>query len=408
MTRTHDITLFGATGFVGRLTAEHLAATAPGDAAIALAGRSLGKLERLRDELGDAARDWPLVVANADDPASVAALAAGTRVVATTVGPYIKYGMPLLAACAAAGTHYADLTGEVLFAADAARDHHATAIDTGARIVLSAGFESVPSDLGMLLVGGRAAEDDLGGFDRATLVVERMRGGFSGGTFDTIRTAVDELKGDRDAARRIADPYSLSPDREAEPDLGRQSDAIPPRWDHELKTWTGPFLMAFHNARIVRRSNTLLGHAWGRTMRYREVVAFGPAPRGPVMAGAMTLGLGALAAGMASDVTRPLVDLLVPDPGEGPDADAREAGRFRTRTHAHTADGAHVTAVVGAPWDPGYASTAVMLGQAALALAAGDDLPDAAGVLTPATGIGTVLADRLAANGFTIEVDRLS
>lgn len=408
MARSHDLTIFGATGFVGRLLADHVARAAPSGLRVALAGRSLDRLEDVRAGLPTVASGWSLTVADATDPSSMATMAADTGAVATTVGPYRRYGMPLVTACAEAGTHYADLTGEVLFARDVGTTLHERAVETGARIVLSAGFDSVPSDLGMLLAGERAAHDELGGFDRATMVVERLKGGLSGGTIDSMRTQLEEIKADRDQARRALDPYALSPDRQAEPDLGRQLDLVRPRFDRELGTWVGPFVMAVYNTRIVRRSNALLDHAWGRTLRYREVMGFGPAPRGPIMAGAVTAGLAGLVAGMANGITRPVLDRLLPDPGEGPDAEAREAGRFRTRTHAHTADGAHVTAVVGAPWDPGYGATAVMLGQAALALAVDVDLPKRAGVLTPATGIGRALADRLAANGFTIEVERIA
>ena len=224
--REHDIVLYGATGFVGVLTAKYLAEQAPADVRIALGGRSEEKLERTRDELGV---DWPLVVAEGQDRDAIAALAESARVVATTVGPYFKYGKPLVEACAAAGTHYADLTGEVLFmrwSIDAA-DEAARA--SGARIVHTCGFDSIPSDIGTLLLHEVAQAEGLGDLEETTYVVKSMRGGASGGTIDSLRTAVDTVKKDSSSRKILADPYALSPNRDAEPDLGGEREAIHPR-----------------------------------------------------------------------------------------------------------------------------------------------------------------------------------
>lgn len=403
MTRDLDLVLHGATGFVGRLTAEHLARTAGPDVRIALSGRDQAKLDRVRAELGPAAAGWPLLMADAQDPAALEALAARARVVLSTVGPYARFGLPLVQACAQAGTSYADLTGEVLFVRRSIDTAHATARRTGARIVHSCGFDSVPSDLAVLLLAERARADAAGELTDTTLAVVSLRGGFSGGTIDSARGQLDELRRDTQARRLALDPYSLSPDRAAEPDLGPQRDLALPHREPELG-WTAPFVMAPYNTRIVRRSNALTGWSYGRSLRYREVLATGRGPAGPVVGAAVTAGLAGLAAGLAFPPSRLLLDRVLPAPGTGPSERTRERGSFRVEVHTRTTTGRRYVATVAAHGDPGYAATSVMLGQAGLALAAGEQLPEASGVLTPATGIGQPLVHRLRAQGFTLDV----
>ena len=391
----HDLVLFGATGFVGRLTAAHLVPAAPAGTRIALAGRSRERLGALQRELGV---DWPLLVADTSDAASVARLAASTTALATTVGPFARYGLPLVEACAAAGTHYADLTGEIPFVRASADRAHAQARDTGARITHACGFDSVPSDLAALLTA-RAAQADGATLTDTTMVVLSMSGGVSGGTVDSLRVMVDEVKRDAATRRLMTDPYALSPDRAAEPDVGRQSDATPVgRVDGR---WTGVFVMAPFNTRIVRRSNALQGWAYGERFRYREVMAFGRSPLGPVLAAGTAAGVASLGVGMALPPTRALLDRVLPAPGEGPSERTRERGHFRTQTTGTATSGRRYRTTVAMRGDPGYAATAVMLGQAGLSLAS-DELPGAGGVLTPATAMGTLLADRLRAAGAEI------
>jgi short subunit dehydrogenase-like uncharacterized protein len=393
--RELDVVVYGATGFVGRLTAEHLAGHAPEGARIGLGGRSRERLERVRDGLGV---DWPLLVADSQDRAALDAMAARTRVVATTVGPYLRYGLPLVEACAAAGTDYCDLTGESLFMRRTIDRADGPARDSGARIVHTCGFDSIPSDLGVLLVHEAAG----GPLDRATLVVRRAKGGVSGGTIASMKGMLDEARRDREAMRLLTDPYALSPDRAAEPDLGRQLDMRAPFRDERLGGWMAPFVMAAVNTRVVRRSNALLGHAYGRELRYSEVMAMGDGLGGRARALGLTAGLGAFTGGMAFPPTRWALDRVLPDPGEGPSEEARRKGFFKIEVHGWTASGAHYVARCEAQGDPGYAATAVMLGEAALCLALDRDaLPDRTGVLTPATGIGHALVARLNAAGQT-------
>ncbi len=403
--RDHDLVVFGATGFVGRLTAAYLAGAAPDGVRIALGGRSKEKLERTRATLGARAADWPLVVADSGDPDAMAALAGSARAVATTVGPYMRYGLPLVAACAAAGTQYADLTGEVLFMRRSIDEHDAAARKSGARIVHTCGFDSIPSDLGVLTLHEHAREHGLGDLQDTTFVLTKTRGGISGGTIDSLRGQLDEARRDPAARRLMTDPYCLSPDRGAEPHLGPERDPMTVVHDDALGGYLAPFVMGTVNTRVVRRSNALQDYAYGRRLRYRELMLTGGLPLGPVIAAGVIGGLGALVAGLALPPTRKLLDRILPDPGEGPGEAARDKGFFHIDIHAQASGGAHIVAEIRASGDPGYKATAVMLGESALALA-GDPsaLPDAAGVLTPATAMGGALTERLRAAGHTYRV----
>ena len=401
--RTHDLVVYGATGFVGRLLAGYLAAHAPVGTGIALAGRSRARLAEVRDALPPAAAGWALVEADSTDRASVDALAGSTRVLATTVGPYARYGLPVVEACARAGTHYADLTGEVLFARDAIDRCDAVARDTGARIVHACGYDSVPSDLSTMLLASRAAADGAGGL-RDVRLVATARGGFSGGTVDSLRAQLEAVQADPDLRRVLTDPYALSPDRDAEPDTRQPPDAAAPARTPDGR-WTAPFVMASFNTRIVRRSNALQDWAYGRSLRYGEVMGCGRGPAGAATAAAVTAGLAGTLAAMSFPPTRRLLDRLLPAPGTGPAEAVRERGWYRMEVDAEAVNGRRYRATASGSGDPGYAATSVMLGEAALALALdGDRLPDRAGSLTPATALGEVLVERLRAAGHTYEV----
>ena len=271
--REHDIVVYGATGFVGVLTAKYLAENAPPETRIALGGRSQAKLEQTRTELGV---DWPLVIADSQDRDALAAMAASARVIATTVGPYFKYGKPLVEACAAAGTHYADLTGEVLFMRWAIDATDAAAQASGARIVHTCGFDSIPSDIGTLLLHEAAKAGGHGELEETSFVVKAMRGGASGGTIDSARTTIDTVKKDPPSRRLLADPYALSPDRDAEPDLGSERDSMKPLQDDRLGGWLAPFVMGTVNTSVVRRSNALQDHAYGRRLPLSRADAHRP------------------------------------------------------------------------------------------------------------------------------------
>jgi short subunit dehydrogenase-like uncharacterized protein len=401
--REHDVVLFGATGFVGRLVARYLAETAPPGLRVALAGRSREKLAAAAADLPPAGRTWPLLEADTGDAASLTRLAESTRVLVTTVGPYQRYGLPVVEACARAGTHYADLTGEVLFVREAIDRCDAVARETGARLVHAAGYDSIPSDLSVFLLAERARADGAGGLTDVRLVAG-LRGGFSGGTVDSMRAQIEAMATDRAVRRVIGDPYGLSPDRAAEPDTRQPPDAAPPALAADGR-WTAPFVMAPFNTRIVRRSNALQDWAYGRGMRYGESMSAGRGITGAFTAAGITTGLAAALGALAFPPTRLLADRVLPAPGSGPSESVQRKGWFRMVVDADTEGGRHYRATVAGKGDPGYAATSVMLGEVGLALALdGDRLPDRAGSLTPATALGGVLVERLQAAGHTYEV----
>jgi len=412
--REFDIVLYGATGFVGKLTAEYLARSA-GDARIALAGRSTDRLRAIRDGLGEPAQSWPLVAADASSPSTLNEMAARTQVVITTVGPYTRYGLPLVAACAAAGTDYADLTGEAMFVRDSIDQYHKQAADTGARIVHSCGFDSVPSDLTVYALYEAVREDGAGELAGTDLVVRSFSGGFSGGTIASMMEVLDKASSDPDARRQVADPYTLSSDRSAEPELGPQPD-LPWRRGRQIAPelgglWTAGFVMAPYNTRIVRRSNALMDWAYGRQFRYTESMSLGSSPLAPVASAAIS-GLTNATFGLGSRyfrvLPRGLIERIVPKPGTGPSAAARERGYYRIETYTTTTTGARYVARMEQRGDPGYKATSVLLGECGLALAFDrDELSNLHGVLTPAAAMGDALLARFPAAGVSLRTERL-
>jgi short subunit dehydrogenase-like uncharacterized protein len=406
--RELDVVLVGATGFVGRLTARQLAEHSPSGLRIGLAGRSAERLEETRSALPPSARSWPMITVDVLDEGDAAALASRTKVVASTVGPYLRYGLPLVRACAASGTHYADLTGETVFVRRSIDAAHEIARASGARIVHSCGFDSIPSDLGVGLTAERAAQENAGELTSTVLHVQRLRAGISGGTIDSLRQQVIEAEHDPAVRRLTASRWALVD----EPSGGRDGSSGPPHGhrpierDDRTGSWQAPFVMGAYNRQIVYRSNFLLDWSYGRDFGYREVVDTGRGPRGAVGAGALAVGTGALMAGMTFAPTRSLLDRILPKPGEGPDERRRRHGAFRIAVDAETTSGVRFRTTVGADLDPGYDGTAVMLAESALTLAAGSDLGPA-GVVTPMAALGSRLPERLRDQGFMVTTERL-
>jgi len=406
-----DLIVWGATGFTGRLVAEHLARTQDTHRARwALAGRDRSKLEQLRASLGSlhpACAELPILLGDARDAASLDALVARTRVILTTVGPYSRHGSELVAACARSGTDYCDLTGEVQWMRKMIDAHHTQALESGARIVHTCGFDSIPSDLGVLLLQEYMREQHGSHCDRIRLYVTKMRGGFSGGTVASALQTMDDVQADPSLRRVLGNPHGLDP----EPGRSRpeEKDQLGVRYNEELGQWTGPFVMSSVNTRVVRRSNALLGHPWGRDFLYSEVSAYGPGPRGLLTASGVTAGLGAfMALSSVPLLRRQLERRVLPAPGEGPSAEERERGYFEMKligegTSAGAGRHVKLEGKVAASGDPGYAATARMLSEAALCLAF-DDLPAKGGVLTPATSMGMRLVERLRRGGMTFDV----
>ena len=414
--REFDIVVYGATGFVGKLTALYLV-KAGGEARIALAGRSPDRLLAVRQSLGPEAQSWPLITADASSPSSLNAMAARTQVVISTVGPYITHGLPLVSACASAGTDYADLTGETMFIRDSIDTYHKQASDTGARIVHSCGFDSVPSDLTVYALHKRAQADGEGELLDTTLVVRSFAGGVSGGTVASMLEVMHTSSTDPQARAAMKDPYTLSTDRLAEPDLGPQSDAgwrkgaqIAPELSN---IWTGAFVMGAPNSRLVRRSNALQDWAYGKRFQYSEAMSMGSSPLAPVAAAvgtATNVAVVALGSRYFDKLPRRLVDRVLPKPGTGPSESQRENGHYTVETYTTTTTGARYRATMAQKGDPGYKATAVLLGECGLALALHrDTLSELRGVLTPAAAMGDALLDLLpAAEGVTLETVRLN
>jgi short subunit dehydrogenase-like uncharacterized protein len=413
--REYDIVVYGATGFVGKLTADYLARSG-GDVRVALAGRSKERLQAVRETLSESAQSWPLLVADASSPSTLNAMAAQTQVVITTVGPYLKYGMPLVAACAAAGTDYADLTGEAVFVRKAIDLHHKQAVDTGARIVHACGFDSIPSDLSVYALHRKVSEDGAGELGDTEFVVRGFSGGVSGGTVGSMLELFDISSRYDEVRRQAADPYTLSTDRGAEPDLRPQPDLHRRRGSDiapELAgIWTAGFPMAPYNTRIVRRSNALLDWAYGRQFRYAESMSVGSSPIAPVVS-ALVTGVGNAVFALGSRyfrlLPRGLVERVVPKPGTGPSATQRERGYYKAETYTTTSTGSRYMVTFAQQGDPGYKATSVLLGESGLALALDrDKLSDLRGVLTPASAMGDALLARLPGAGVTVETARLS
>lgn len=413
--RRFDIVLWGATGFTGQLTAEYLLRRHEGEGLrIALAGRNEDKLRRVQRELAQVSKEaeaFELLTGDSHDRASLDAIATQTEVVCTTVGPYAKYGAELVAACVEAGTDYCDLTGEPQFIRRMVEEQHERAMETGARIVNCCGFDSIPSDIGTWTLF-HEAKDRFGiTLEEVKLITGRMKGGVSGGTVASMMQVLEDVKADRSILRKIGNPYGLNPEGERRgPD---ESDQRGVRYDEDLPGWTGPFMMAAINSRIVRRSNALLGYPYGREFRYSECSGTGRGAKGFMRASTLAAGMAGAMAGIAFGPTRSLMMKKLPAPGEGPSREEREAGSFvihligKGRTDSDQA--ASIRGRVIGKADPGYGETAKMLGESALCLALdGAELGTPGGMGTPAATMGKHLLDRLRAQDMEFIVDEPS
>jgi len=405
--REFDVVLWGATGFTGRLVAEYLLARHGAGQKLrwAIAGRSEQKLAAVRAGLGPAASALPLVVGDGEDEGFLGVLAQRTAVVCTTVGPYARYGSKLVAACAAHGTDTCDLTGEVQWMRRMIDAHEKEAQASGARIVHTCGFDSIPSDLGVAFVQREMQARHGVPCARVRGRVAGFSGGMSGGTAASMIALFEEATRDPKLRRLLADPYALNPEGRRR---GRgTSDQTAPRWDEAFGQWTGPFVMGGVNTRVVRRTNALLGESWGADFRYDEAILTGAGPAGWLKAAGVSAGTVAMAAAGAVGPLRGLLARLLPEPGEGPSAERREAGYWDLRfLGEHPSDPRlHLRARVTGDRDPGYGSTAKMLGESAACLAK-DPGSVGGGFWTPAAALGERLQRRLETHaGLTFEIE---
>ncbi|MEO0963109.1 MAG: saccharopine dehydrogenase NADP-binding domain-containing protein [Pseudomonadota bacterium] len=387
--REFDVVVYGATGFTGRLVAEYLNNQygVGKDLKWAMAGRSEEKLAAVRDEMGVPA-DVPFVVADASDPASLKSMAERTGVVLTTVGPYQLYGSDVVAACVAAGTDYVDLCGEVNWMHTMIAEHGEAAKKSGARIVLSCGFDSIPFDLGVYFLQENAKKTLGGVVPRVKTRVREMKGTFSGGTVASFRATMASVGSDPSVIEILTNPFALAEGFKG-PD---QPAGDKPVHEDDLGMWVAPFVMAPINTRNVHRSNMLLGHAYGEDFVYDEMMMAGPGEQGE-----------AVAKMIAGDTSMMSDD--APKPGEGPSKKEREEGMYNVLLIGEAKDGKKINVTVTGDRDPGYGSTSKIIAEAAVCLAK-DDVVEAGGLYTSAPAMGMKLVDRLVANaGLTFDVD---
>lgn len=385
-----DIVVYGATGFTGQLVAEYLAASYRNDAQLkwAMAGRSLDKLKSVRDAVG-APADLPLIVADASDPASLKAMAEQAKIVITTVGPYQLYGADLLTACVAAGTDYLDLCGEPVWMHQMIDKHEAAAKASGARIIFSCGYDSVPFELGVFFVQQEARSVFGAPAARVKGRVRDMRGTLSGGTAASAKATFEAVARDLSLVAILNDPFALTPGF-AGPKQPRGNKTI---YEEDLQSWSAPFMMAAINTRNVHRSNMLMGFPYGREFIYDEMVLTGPGERGEANAKRVTAA--------NTEKTGP----NAPKPGEGPSKEERENGLYDLLFVAIAPDGRQVRAAVKGDRDPGYGSTSKMISECAICLLR--DTPEVpAGFWTPGAAMGDRLIKRLVDHAgltFTVE-----
>ena len=404
MARTLDLVVFGASGFTGRLVAEYLQRRLSSHLGMrwALAGRDAAKLAQVRDAIG-ADRGLPLLTADASDAAAMAELVRHARVVITTVGPYQRYGEAMITACAQAGTDYVDLCGEPLWMAKMIPQLQPPAQASGARIVFSCGFDSIPFDLGVVFLQSEM-QQRLGVFAqqvRARVTV--MKGTLSGGTAASALATFEQIGREPGLDRLMADPFALTPGFRGPV----QPDGDVAGHDDWAQAWCGPFVMAAINTKNVHRTHALRGHPWGTDFRYDERQQTGTGHGGELRARGLArqARLQNLLLGLAP--TRALLRrFALPQPGQGPSRAAREAGRFEVVITGQTADGRRLSARVTGDRDPGYGSTSKMIAQCALGLLqdVGRDATPG-GVWTPGAAMGLALVRRLQAHaGMSFEL----
>ncbi len=407
--RHYAIILYGATSFVGQITAHYLAqflatkskSNLASDTEIswAIAGRDEDKLKKLQDEISikqsEGADKVDIIIANSSDDDSLNAMTKQTQVIISTVGPYLKYGEPLIKSCAKNGTDYVDLTGEAIFIKDMMDKYQDIAKQSGARIVNSCGFDSIPSDLGVYFTQQHAEKQFNAACDVIHMRVKAAKGGLSGGTIASMATIFEEVGKDKARRKQVANPYLLNNDTDA-PNV-RQENVSKPEYDTEHSRWMAPFVMASINTRIVHRSNQLMGYEYGRDFKYDEAMWMQDGVKGKLMSYGLSAGLLGFATAMIFKPSRELLsNHILPKSGSGPSKSEQENGFFDIRFFGQTSKKDTISTKVTGDKDPGYGSTSQMLAQAALCLA--QDIAKTkveGGFWTPASAMGENLMKRL-------------
>jgi short subunit dehydrogenase-like uncharacterized protein len=382
------VVVYGATGYTGRLVCEYLNNQygVNGEVKWAMAGRSQEKLVQVRDEMG-IPQDVPFIIADADKPESVKMMVESTQVVLTTVGPYQKYGSDLVRMCSEIGTDYVDLCGEPAWMHEMIAAHADTAKASGARIVFSCGFDSIPFDLGVHFLQNAAIEKFTQPLSRIKGRVRAMKGTFSGGTLESFRLTMQAAAKNPDLIKVLTNPFSLT-DSFTGP---KQPSGMAPIFDDDLNSWSAPFVMATINTKNIHRSNYLLAHQYGDDFVYDEMMLTGPGEKGEAMAKMV-----AEDKSMANDPMQP---------GEGPSKESRETGLYDVLFAGSNSNGDTLMASVQGDKDPGYGSTCKMISESAVCLLKNLDVAGG-GIWTPASAMGTLLIERLQENaGLTFQLE---
>lgn len=387
-----DVVIYGATGFTGKLVAEHMMRVygAEGEVRWAIAGRDEEKLKTVRNDIG-ASYKLPIIVAGANDSNALDAMAHRARVIITTVGPYQRYGEGLLAACAKAGTDYVDLCGEPNWMADMIAKYEKTAKESGARIVFSCGFDSIPFDCGVWFLQQEAKARFGQPLRDVRGRVRKMKGTFSGGTMASMLATLEAVKREPSLAARMTDAFLLSPER-----LAPQPNGEVVTEDADINSWAAPFVMASINTKNVHRTNALAKHPYGRDFTYSEMMMTGGGAQGQKRAKSAMGASNMQRALLGFAPTRMLLtQFALPKPGEGPDKNARETGMYDVLYVGTTADNRTLRASVYGDKDPGYGSTSKMISEAALTLNDTSRQTTPGGIWTPAAAMGDALIARL-------------
>jgi short subunit dehydrogenase-like uncharacterized protein len=399
--KNYDVVLLGATGFTGRLVAEYFFSKYGNGRSLkwAIAGRNENKLKEVIQDLKLGDIDYFLV--DNLDKESLDLMTAQTKVVCTTVGPYAKFGTLVVESCIDNNTHYCDLCGEVQWMRKTIDNYHQKAIANKVKIVHSCGFDSIPSDMGVLFLQNEAKSTFGEYCSKIEMRLKAASGGMSGGTLASLENVLTEASKDKSIYKVLFDPYGLNPQNDRNgPD---KPGIMKVQFDHENQEWLTPFLMETINSKIVRRSIALRNHPYGKDFSYDESMIAGKGFSGRIKAYTILLTLGMMRAKPGS-LTRKLLSFFMPKAGEGPSKAKQENGFFYFIARGKTSSGKKIAAKIKGDKDPGYGSTSKMLGECAVALAH-DNLPAAYGVLTPATGLGEKMMDRLTENaGLTFEM----
>lgn len=403
----YDLIVFGATSFVGQILSRYLVETfGTGDKMKwAIAGRSETKLVNLKTDLGTAAKDLDVVIADANDDKALRDMCKQTRVVISTVGPYALFGEPLVKACVELGTDYCDLTGEVQWIRRMIQKYEDQAKKSGARIVHCCGFDSIPSDMGVFFLQQQAQETLGKPCYQVKMRVRTAKGEFSGGTVASLMNVAKEAASDPALRKELANPFSLCPPEHRS--QTRQPNVKSAEYDPDFDVWLAPFVMAAINTRIVHRTNAIQGAPWGREFLYDEAMMTGKGIKGRLAAYGVTAAMGGFLVASAIKPSRWLLErFVVPKPGEGPSQMAQEKGFYDLRFIGRTDDGQTIRTKVTGDQDPGYGSTSKMLGQAGACLAfdvSRENRPG--GFWTPAAIFGDQLLTRLREHsGLTFEL----